>query len=85
MAELINFNFPQIPGSCNDLNNVLTGFQHVQNTALNIPIENYGSVIAFKNDYYVPQLYISYDSDIYIRGSLANEFSPWKKILTEDV
>lgn len=57
---------------------------HIQNTVTDAPEKDYGSCMAFPNSIYTPQFFITWDSVLYIRGSISKEIK-WKKVLTEDV
>lgn len=85
MAELIRFKFPSLASSEKiSMDNITQGMQHV-NRVPDAPEENsFGSCMAFPNAIYTPQLYITWDSNFYVRGSIASAIK-WKKLLTEDV
>ena len=84
-AELIRFKFPSLASSEKiSMDNITQGMQHV-NRVPDAPEENsFGSCMAFPNAIYTPQLYITWDSNFYVRGSIASAIK-WKKLLTEDV
>ena len=77
------FKFPSLPNSTNSLDTQKGGCIHVSNTATDSPEKDYGSCMTFPNQTYAPQLFITWDSNIYIRGNTSG--SNWKRVLTEDV
>ena len=80
---LMMFKFPSLPNSTNSLDTQEGGCIHVNNTATDAPEKKYGSCMTFPNQTYAPQLFITWDSNIYIRGNTLG--SNWKRVLTEDV
>ena len=80
---LLMFKFPSLPNSTNSLDTQEGGCIHVSNTATDAPEKEYGSCMTFPNQIYAPQLFITWESNIYIRGNTLG--SNWKRVLTEDV
>ena len=83
LEELLMFKFPSLPNSTNSLDTQEGGCIHVSNTATDSPEKVYGSCMTFPNQTYAPQLFITWNSNIYIRGNTLG--SNWKRVLTEDV
>ena len=84
LAEgLMMFKFPSLPNSTNSLDTQEGGCIHVNDTVTDAPEKEYGSCMTFPNQIYTPQLFITWDSNIYIRGNTSE--SNWKRVLTEDV
>ena len=84
LAEgLMKFRFPSLPNSANSLDAQEGGCIHVSHTTTDSPEEKNGSCMTFPNQIYTPQLFITWDSNIYIRGNTLG--SNWKRVLTEDV
>lgn len=85
MAELIRFKFPSLANSITtSIDNLTQGMSHINNIVTDAPEKNYGSCMAFPNLIYTPQFFITWNSALYIGGSISKEIK-WKKVLTEDV
>lgn len=80
----MRFKFPSNPSSESiSMDNITQGMTHV-NKAPDAPSIAYGSCMAFPNSLYTPQIFITWDSEIFIRGSISGSIK-WKKVLTENV
>ena len=84
LEELMRFKFPSNPSTESiSIDNITQGMTHV-NKVPDAPSIAYGSCMAFPNSYYTPQIFVTWDSLVFIRGSI-NKDSKWVRVLTEDV